>query len=128
MSERVNRAGATATIREVEIHVHEKGGVLGIDRQVDVKDGVLKVVVNGVERARQRLEPDTEERLRQLAERLPNGCRIGRYDGPRIGDSMETTIKIAQNGRSQQLRVQSGDDAPEQVWDLLGAVSEISPE
>jgi hypothetical protein len=111
----------------VEIHVHERGGVLGIDRRVDVKDGTLTVVVNGVPRARRRLEPAVQARLRELVARLPSRLQVNRYTGPRISDSMETTVYISDRGRDQQLEIKSGDDAPE-LWEFLGAVTEISPE
>jgi hypothetical protein len=112
----------------VEIRVHEKGGVLGVDRRVEVKDGTLTVVVNGVPRARRKLDPVVEERLLELVARLPKRVIISPYSGSRIADTLETTIHITDDGREQRLRVQSGDDAPDQLWEFLGALTEISPE
>ena len=112
----------------MEIHVHEKGGVFGLDRRVEVKDGTLTVVVNGVRRVHRELEPAMQARLRELVGRLPRRVPVSRYSGPRISDSLETTIHITDDGRDQRLRVKSGDDAPDQLWEFLGAVTEISPE
>ena len=110
----------------MEISVRQRGGVFGLDRQVEVKDGVLTVSERGVRRALN-LPPHSAERLNHLAASVLSTSAALRSDpaGP-ASDEMITEVDISHAGSRRSLALRSGDDAPLEVWDLIGAVGEAS--
>lgn len=111
----------------MEISIQQRGGVLGLDRTVEVKEGVVTVTEHGVRKDRRRLTPTLAQRLKELAARvLREGTEVHVYTGVPVSDQLRTRIEILDQGERRTLDLKSGDEAPDEVWELLGTVSEAS--
>ncbi|MDP8924292.1 MAG: hypothetical protein M3O34_15640 [Chloroflexota bacterium] len=116
----------------MRISVHQQGGFAGLDRRVEVDGDVVKVTDN---KAKDRdptrypapLDAAQRERLERLASRVAavsdQVVSGGDYLPP---DAMITQIAIENDGARHDLKVVSGDDAPGEVWELLGVLGEVS--
>jgi hypothetical protein len=108
----------------MEVEVHQRGGVLGMDRRYVVKDGTIEVIDKGQSRGLTKLDPDQAARIDELASHAahaqPKAKNVPTSDG------MQTQISIRENGGSRNLDLQTGDDAPPAVWELIGEVSRAS--
>ena len=116
-----------STIEKMEIRVRQHGGVLGVDRSVNVVDGTVTVVDQSGRRCHD-LEPDVQERLTHLAAQVAHVPAPHRERGllP-FSDEMETSLDIwTDNEEHRALRLRSGDDAPDAVWELLGTLNEVA--
>jgi len=110
----------------MRIEIHQRGGVLGLDRVYLVVDGTIEVIDKGRSRGAQHLDPDAAERIGALAASAAE-AEPARGDGPPVSDSMETDIAIeAGTATSCRLVVRSGDDAPDEVWALIGEIGRAS--
>jgi hypothetical protein len=105
----------------MEIEVRQRGGVLGLDRRFLVKDGMIEVTDRGRSQAARPLAPDQAARIVDLADSA-YGAEINRGD-ELVSDDLETTVAIVRDGDSSSLQLHSGDEAPPEVWDLIGEVS-----
>jgi hypothetical protein len=108
----------------MEIEVHQRGGVLGMDRRYLVRDGTLEVVDNGESHGARNLAPEAAAKIEQLAASAAS-ARIAPSD-ELVSDDMETSIRIHGDGAGSNLTLHSGSDAPSEVWDLIGEVSRAS--
>jgi len=110
----------------MRVSVHSRGGVFGVDRTVLVADCAVEVTEEGVTRQAGRLDEATAGRLDDLALQLAATAPIVAGGGP-AADSMATDIEIDDGaGQRHAISVRSGDDAPQEVWDLLTLVREAS--
>ena len=110
----------------MRIEVHQRGGVLGLDRRVLVCDGTIEVIDKGRSRGAQDLDPDAAERIGALAASAAE-AETAPVDGPPVSDGMETDIAIeADTEASCRLVVRTGDDAPDEVWALIGEIGRAS--
>jgi hypothetical protein len=108
----------------MEIEVHQSGGVLGLDRRYVIKDGTIEVIDKGRSRGSRELGASQAARISALAASAA-AAHVKSIDEP-ISDDMETNLHIRQDAGSQSLRVRTGDEAPSEVWDLIGEVSRAS--
>jgi hypothetical protein len=111
----------------MEIEVHQRGGILGLDRSYLVKDGVIEVTDNGHPSASVELDPAQDAHIRELAESAEMAQELAGGAQPLVSDSMETDVSIRGNGGTSSLTVRTGDDrVPPEVWQLIGEVSRAS--
>jgi hypothetical protein len=109
----------------MEIEVHQRGGVLGLDRRYLVKDGKIEVIDGGLSRGAKHLDPRQAQRIDQLAAHAAGATPVPSQSRPG-SDAMKTDISIQADGVKRLLELQTGDDAPNEVWDLIGEVSRAS--
>jgi hypothetical protein len=108
-------------MRAMEISVRQVGGLMGASLEVTIYDGHLKVLTDGVVRGSKSVDSTVRSRIHGLASLLvKTPPKVVRYKGPTISDSMETRIEIRDGGRHTTVKVASGDEAPDEVWDLIG--------
>lgn len=105
----------------MRIEVHQRGGVLGLDRRVLVCDGTIEVIDKGRSRGARPLEPAEAERLGALAESAA-GAGAGHERPTAISDDMRADILID----SLRLTVRTGDGSPPEVWELLAELGRAS--
>ena len=105
----------------MRIEVHQRGGVLGLDRRVLVCDGTIEVIDKGRSRGARPLEPAEAERLGALAESAA-GAGAGHEQPTQISDDMRADIQID----TLRLTVRTGDGSPPEVWELLAELGRAS--
>src|SRR5829696_606552 len=111
----------------MRIEIHQRGGVLGLDRIYLVVDGTIEVIDKGRSRGAQDLDPDAAERIGALAASAAEADTAAPADGPPVSDGMETDIAIeADTDARCRLVVRTGDDAPDEVWALIGEIGRAS--
>lgn len=109
----------------MEIELHQRGGVLGMDRRSVVKGGRIEVIDKGRSRGSRALNPKQCARIDELASSAAH-ARVKVVAEIPVSDSMETDLAIRRNGGSNELKLRSGDQAPAEVWELIGEVSRAS--
>jgi hypothetical protein len=110
----------------MRIEVHQRGGVLGLDRLYLVIDATIEVIDKGRSRGARDLDPDAAERIGALAASAVQ-AEPARTAAPPVSDAMETDIAIqAGAGEPRRLSVRTGDDAPDVVWALIGEIGRAS--
>jgi hypothetical protein len=110
----------------MEIEVHQRGGVLGMDRRYLVRDGTIEVIDKGQSRGATELEPGQAARIDELAAAAA-GAEAMRAEDGFVSDDLETAIVVKGDDRREStLNLRSGDDAPPEVWELVGEVSRAS--
>lgn len=110
----------------MEIEVHQRGGVLGLDRRYLVKDGTIEVIDQGRSRGSKDLDPTQAAKIDELAKHAA-GSTPRKTADLLPSDGMQTAIAIlADTGAKSVLELNTGDDAPAAVWDLIGEVSRAS--
>ena len=95
-----------------------------MDRRYVVKDGTIEVIDKGRSRGLTKLDPDQAARIDELASHAAD-AQTKAKDIP-TSDGMETQVHIRQNSGTRSLDLQSGDEAPPAVWELIGEVSRAS--
>lgn len=109
----------------MEIDVRTVGGVLAVDRRVVVQDGHLSVHGSGAGEARL-LDDAQAARLHHAVARLlalPDVPVQGPAD---VADDGWTELRLELDGAVLELRVPVAADAPDELWDVLGLVDELS--
>ena len=110
----------------MRIEIHQRGGVLGLDRIYLVVDGTIEVIDKGRSRGAQELDPDAAERIGALAASAAD-AEPARADAPLVSDGMETDIAIESGAETScRLVVRTGDDAPDAIWALIGEIGRAS--
>jgi hypothetical protein len=113
--------------KPVSISLKQKGGVFGGDRQVDLAGAEIEVKEGGQSVAKRRLSDGEAQRLDDVAQRLiasspPQEASAGFGHS----DSILTEVNIGDASDQRTYRVRSGDDAPAELWELVGAISEMA--
>jgi hypothetical protein len=110
----------------MEIEVHQRGGVLGLDRRYLIKNGTIEVIDKGRSRGSKDLDPAQAAKIDELTKHAA-GSVSPRAAGLLPSDGMQTAIAIlGDTGTKSVLEVSTGDEAPAVVWDLIGEVSRAS--
>ena len=110
----------------MRIEVHQRGGVLGLDRIYVVIDGTIEVIDKGRSRGARELDPDAAQRIGALAASAAHARPAPSGAAP-VSDAMETDIAIEPDaGERCRLSVRTGEDAPESVWALIGEIGRAS--
>lgn len=107
--------------------MHTCGGVLGLDRVVEVENGTGTVSEEGAARD-VALDAGQVDRLERAAERLAKAPKVAIGDAPDAVDSGWSDIDIEDAGESRSLRIPAGADAPDDVWEILDVVEAIATE
>ena len=108
----------------MEIEVHQRGGVLGMDRRYVVKDGTIEVIDKGRSRGLTELDPEQAARIDELATSAASARTTPKELA--VSDGMETKVDIRGEAEGHSLMLHTGDGAPSEVWDLIGEVSRAS--
>lgn len=97
-----------------------------MDRRYLVKNGTIEVIDKGRSRGSKGLDPAQAARIVELAEHA--AVSIPRKKSDLLpSDSMHTDIAIlGDSGTKSVLELNTGDEAPAAVWDLIGEVSRAS--
>lgn len=110
----------------MEIEVHQRGGVLGLDRRYLFKNGTIEVIDKGRSRGSKELDPTLAAKIETLAA-LAADSVPSKVATLLPSDGMQTDIAIRADADTKSvLEVSTGDDAPAVVWDLIGEVSRAS--
>lgn len=97
-----------------------------MDRRYVVKDRTIEVINQGRSHGSKDLDPTQAARIDELAAHAAEAKPSPSTDLP-ISDGMETNIAIlADTGSKNRLQLRTGDDAPAEVWSLIGEVSRAS--
>jgi hypothetical protein len=111
----------------MKIEVHQRGGVLGMDRRYVIADGRIEVIDKGHSRGAKDLEPSQAARIDALAADAAGTTPLPAPSPTGISDDMVTAIAIENDaGATRRMKLQTGDDAPDAVWNLIGEVSRAS--
>lgn len=95
-----------------------------MDRRYLVKDGTIEVIDNGQSRGSKGLDATQAARIDELAASVAD-ARVETADSL-ASDDMETKVDIRRDDGNSSLQLHSGDNAPPEVWDLIGEVSRAS--
>jgi hypothetical protein len=109
----------------MEIEVHQRGGILGLDRRYVVRDGTIEVIDRGTSRGSRELSSEQRSRIAELASSAAD-APVEQHPAPPVSDAMETDVAIRHEDGDRRLNVRTGDTAPAAVWDLIGEVSRAS--
>jgi hypothetical protein len=109
----------------MRIEVHQRGGILGLDRRVVVADGTIEVIDKGRSRGARPLDPEEAERLDALAAGAAE-AGAGEIDPGPVSDGMLAEIAIESRAGVYQLSVRTGDGSPAEVWALIGELGRAS--
>jgi hypothetical protein len=111
----------------MRISVRQRGGLLGLDREIETDGAVVRVTEHG--RSWYGRSPDSAQRdhIRDLATAVSRiSDRVVATYGDLPSDSMATAIAIESDGERKRMTLRSGDSAPEPVWDLIAVLEELS--
>jgi ABC-type metal ion transport system substrate-binding protein len=106
----------------VKVSVHQQGGILGVDRLVEVSDGAVTVTEHGARRTIGELEGQELRTLSELAAQVIQ-TDLAAGDTPKTYDSMLTVVNIEDGAASRHLAVRSGQEVPPEVRQLVRAVT-----
>ena len=115
------RALRCRSVARMRIELHQRGGVLGLDRRVLVDGATIEVIERGRSRGAPRLEPGEAERIGALADSAA-AAEPARAPAPPVSDELTTELAIG----DRRLSVRSGDGSPAAVWALIGELGRLS--
>jgi hypothetical protein len=111
----------------MKISLHQKGGLFGGDRSVDLSEDDLRVTEGGRPVTERTLTPGERAKVGEVAKRLysktPSQAESGLMGA---SDSMLTEVEIDEEDELRTYRVRSGDDAPDELWELVGTLTEVA--
>jgi hypothetical protein len=111
----------------MKISFRQQGGLFGGEQHVDVTEREIKVTKRGVPVTERTLSAGESSKVGEVAKRLisksPSQEASG-LDG--ASDSMLTEIEIGDADQQRTYRVRSGDDAPDELWELIGTLGEVA--
>jgi hypothetical protein len=105
----------------VKVSVRTRGGLIGVDRQVQIDDARVTLIEGG-RRQEGRLDKSRADRLADLAGRVAQLPPKSVGPAPEAVDAGHTEIEIADADLKYHIELPAGVDAPEEIWDLLDAV------
>ena len=109
------------------VAVRQRGGFLGLDRTVEIDEGKVLVTENGVARPAAALDESQRARIEELVGGVIKSTdAVVTFHGSTPSDSMDTRIEVDDGSRRRTVQLRSGDQAPTEVWELLGAVGRVS--
>jgi hypothetical protein len=105
----------------MRIELHQRGGVLGLDRRVLVDGGTIEVIDRGRGRGARKLEPGEAERIGALADSAA-AAEPGRAPARPVSDEMTTELAIG----DRRLSLRSGDGSPPVLWELIAELGRLA--
>jgi hypothetical protein len=110
----------------MKISIRQQGGLFDLDREVSVDKGTVKITEDGAQREIGLLPEAERARVESLAARVAAASdRVASRGSDLPADPMETEIAIEDGAQRRQLKVISGDAAPDELWELIGLVNEL---
>lgn len=111
----------------MHISLRQTGGVFGLQRDVRVQESSLLVTDGESVVIDRQLRPDEQIRVSDLVRRLiETGAQVKTSTDLPPSDSMLTELTVESEGRPQTYQLRSGDQAPPEVWALVGTLSEVA--
>lgn len=111
----------------MKISLHQTGGLFGGDRNVDLSEDDLRVTEGGRPVTERTLTPNERARVGEAAKRLFGTTPSQPVSDPfGASDSMLTEVAIDEQDELRTYRVRSGDDAPDELWELVGTLTEVA--
>lgn len=108
------------------VKVQQQGGFLGLDRSVEIQDRAVTVMEKGEVRHAPPLSEAMRDQLDVLTARvIETGSPPTLAGRSMASDAMTNTIAIEDGPQLTHFQVTSGDDAPDEIWDLIDLVSKI---
>lgn len=106
------------------VKLEQQGGFLGLDRAIEVADGSVKVTEDGNVRQISPLADVLGQQLSKLTERALKVTHTP-VSAHRLfpSDGMTNRITIRDGLHQANFEVVSGDETPDEVWDLIEFVS-----
>lgn len=101
------------------------GGLIGLDRLVEIEDGFGTVSEHGRTR-HLALTREQVQRLAAAARRVVAGGWVEDSPAEDVVDGGLSEIQIVDGASLVTLVLQAGSAAPDEVWDLLDLVDEVS--
>lgn len=113
----------------MDIVVRQSGGVLGVEKKIELRGGALTVTDSGASR-REPLQPAKRASLQAQAEVLLDQVpHIKRRKGSPVSDVLETEVLIDDGaGNSRRIHYQSGDSVPSDFRQFVSSVVELAPD
>lgn len=112
---------------DVKVSLRQKGGVLGLDREVRFDGTHVQVTEKGAPRRVHPLGKKEVARVRKLATRVVRvSDQAVQHGGELASDGLATRIAIVDGPRQKSLTVRSGDTAPDEVWELIGELDRFT--
>lgn len=105
----------------MRIELHQRGGVLGLDRRVLVDGATIEVIERGRSRGARGLGPGEAERIGALADSAA-AAEPARAPATPVSDELTTELAIG----DRRLSVHSGDGSPAAVWALIGELGRLA--
>jgi ribosome-associated protein YbcJ (S4-like RNA binding protein) len=109
------------------VAVRQRGGFAGLDRKVEIREGRVRVTEKGETREGPSLDEPEQSQLKEIVGKvLKSKEGIVPLKGSSASDSMDTHIEVGEGDERRTLKLRSGDDAPTEIWELLGAVGRVA--
>ncbi len=111
----------------MKINLRQSGGIVGGDERLDLDDTKLTVSSRGERPRTRQLSQSEQAKVTAAAERLLAKPDALSAKPPFVAsDSMTTEINIGDAHQKRRFEVASGQDAPDELWDLVDALSEAA--
>lgn len=111
----------------MKVNLRQSGGIAGVDDRFDLNDTRLKVSKRGQAPMTRRLTKAEADKVAAAASRLlAKADGVGSKPAYPASDSMVTAVDIGDAHAHRRIEVASGQDAPDELWDLVDAMSEAS--
>ena len=111
----------------MKISLRQKGGVFGGDRTVDLSETELDVIESGHSISKRTLTDGETKRVDDVAQRLITNVPSQEASDPAFAsDSVLTELQIGEADDQRTYRFRSGDNAPDELYELVGTLSEVA--
>src|SRR4051812_3164606 len=110
----------------MEISLRQAGGLLGADRDLKISDRQVEVKRNGNSSSHE-LTDDEIATVDALASRVATTTPSATFSGdPFASDAMRTELEIGHGAAIRHYELQSGADAPPELWNLVSKLGEVA--
>jgi hypothetical protein len=111
----------------MKIKLRQSGGIVGGDERFDLNDAKLTVSSRGEPRRTHQLSKSEQAKVSAAATRLlAQPDPVPAKGGFVASDSMLTEIHIGEAEHVRRFKVASGQDAPDELWDLVDVLSDAA--
>jgi hypothetical protein len=112
----------------MKVELTRQGGVLGIDKQIRIEDGVLEVTEDGSVLHTGQVSAARSAALQEKIAQLPEPPS-GTSDEPAVSDALDTYLKVeSEPGHERQYPVTPGEaSAIAEIVDLIDAAETEEP-
>jgi hypothetical protein len=111
----------------VKIHLRQTGGIVGADDRFDLDDASLTVSSRGEPPRTRRLSKPEHAKVAAVAKKLlAHAAPPSAKPEFTASDSMLTELKVGDAHQTRHFEVASGQDAPDELWDLVDALNDAA--